>query len=594
MLCLISTISRHGKTGAVYHDRIVNVEVLTLGRAVDQHVFLPDLRVALQHATITDLGRERFWLDAKSASGIRINDQLVQNSLIQAGDVIRIGNALIRVLPPRHGYDVVLEVEFRHTPARAIENQTQLRAKMRLSDTRLKARPASWFFFASILLMFLIIPNATVYLSDYYQPLFEKIVLFFNPVDENIPTDQQPEPPSLPTMPDILTDKFWNSGNVASAHYFFRNDCNSCHRAPFVRVPDSACLSCHKKTRSHVDPDFFKLDKLTRTRCADCHVEHNGKHALIDREDQLCSDCHRNLTKQQGITTDLGNAWDFGLEHPPFHPTLIGFKNGAETSKRISMDNEEHFREESNVEFPHDIHVSRKGLATFHEEIKRLWCDDCHTLDRGGVGFDKVNYDKHCAECHPLSFEPSDVTRLVPHAKVSEIMYQLQEYYSERALKGDYHGDVDAPAIVQQGRFPDEQLQADDRMIALDWARNKAEQVAEELFTFTSCIECHVVNKTQENPPRWNVAPVRINSKWLPKTHFLHAKHLTMNCVSCHLAPESTNSGDILLPDIDSCRSCHQGVHSPDKLQSTCVDCHGFHVSSFPMRQTDNISAPNK
>jgi hypothetical protein len=48
MLCLISTISRHGRTGAVYHDRIVNVEVLTLGRAVDQHVFLPDLRVALQ------------------------------------------------------------------------------------------------------------------------------------------------------------------------------------------------------------------------------------------------------------------------------------------------------------------------------------------------------------------------------------------------------------------------------------------------------------------------------------------------------------------------------------------------------------------
>jgi len=594
MLCLISTISRHGKTGAVYHDRIVNVEVLTLGRAVDQHVFLPDLRVALQHATITDLGRERFWLDAKSASGIRINDQLVQNSLIQAGDVIRIGNALIRVLPPRHGYDVVLEVEFRHTHARAIENQAQLRAKMRLSDTRLKTRPASWFFFASILLMFLIIPSASVYLADYYQPLFEKIVRFVNPVDENILTDQQPEPLSLPTMPDVLTDKFWNSGNVASAHYFFRNDCSSCHRAPFVRVPDAACLSCHKKTRSHVDPDFFKLDKLTRTRCADCHVEHNGKHALIDREDQLCSDCHRNLTKQQGITTDLGNARDFGLEHPPFHPTLISFKNGAETSKRVAMDNEAHFREESNLEFPHDIHVSRKGLATFNEEIKRLWCDDCHTLDRGGVGFDKINYDKHCAECHPLSFEASDVTRLVPHGKVSEIRYQLQEYYSERALKGDYHGDVDAPAIVQQGRFPDEQLQADDRMIALDWARNKTEQVAEELFTFSSCIECHVVNKTQENPPRWNVAPVRINSKWLPKTRFAHVKHLTMNCVSCHLAPESTNSSDILLPDIDHCRSCHQGIHSPDKLQSTCVDCHGFHISPFPMRPLDKISAPKK
>jgi pSer/pThr/pTyr-binding forkhead associated (FHA) protein len=110
MLCLISTISRHGKTGAVYHDRIVNVDLLTLGRAVDQHVFLPDLRVALQHATISDLGRGRFGIEAKSASGIRINDRLVQESLLHVGDTIRIGNALIRVVEPRHGYDLVLEV----------------------------------------------------------------------------------------------------------------------------------------------------------------------------------------------------------------------------------------------------------------------------------------------------------------------------------------------------------------------------------------------------------------------------------------------------------------------------------------------------
>jgi len=593
MLCLISTISRHGKTGAVYHDRIVNVEVLTLGRAVDQHVFLPDLRVALQHAVISDLGRGRFWIDAKPASGIRINDRLVQNSLIQVGDVIRVGNALIQVLPPRHGYDLVLEVETRHTPARAIENQAQIRAKMRLSETSLKVRPVAWGLFIGILLIFLAIPSISVYLENYYRPVFEQVILFFNPIDENIKLDQTPAPPPLPKMPEILTDKFWASGETSSAHLFFRKDCTSCHQKPFVRVTDAACLGCHKKTHSHTDPEFFKLDKLIHTRCVECHVEHNGKRALINREDKLCSDCHRDLTKQQGITTELGNAWDFGLEHPQFKPTLMGFKNGKETKTRISMDDKENhdlYREESNLEFPHDVHVTKKGLATFNEEIKYLKCENCHALDNGGVGFEKINFEKHCMECHPLSFEASDVSRTVPHGKVSEIMFQLQEYYGERALKGDYHSDSNAPAIVKQGRFPNETLQAEDRMIALDWAHNKAEKVAEEIFEFSLCVECHVVKKEKENPPRWMVAPVRINQKWFPKARFSHLKHLTMNCGSCHLAQESNNSSDILLPDLGLCQSCHQGIHSPDKLQSTCVDCHGFHVSEHLMKKEEKKS----
>jgi hypothetical protein len=73
--------------------------------------------------------------------------------------------------------------------------------------------------------------------------------------------------------------------------------------------------------------------------------------------------------------------------------------------------------------------------------------------------------------------------------------------------------------------------------------------------------------------------PVRINSRWFPRANFKHDKHLTTNCVSCHLAPESEQSEEILLPDIESCRSCHGGIHSKDKLQSTCVDCHDFHVA---------------
>jgi len=582
MLCLISLITRHGRTGALYHDRIITGERISIGRAVDQSLFLPDLRVALQHAEIADLGGGRFLLQSKSLSGVRVNERLTQSALLKVGDVLRIGHSQIRVLK-REGYDLTLEVETRRTP-QEIEDQSQLRAKTRLSQTRLYTRPWSWLLSLSILTLFLAIPAASVYLHEVYQPWLDKLQTHWSTPEQFY---------ELPSLPKLVSDRFWDSGPLASAHHFFGQDCAACHQQAFERVPDRACVACHKQTHPHVDPGFFDLATLNQTRCAACHLEHNGKKALINRDDSLCSDCHRDLS-EQGISTELGNASDFGSDHPPFKPTLLGFDK-VDTQQRVSPDDEAHYREASNLEFPHDVHVSRQGLETI-DGIFRLWCQDCHTPEPGGAGFLPINYDKHCANCHPLSFEPMEIDRVLPHGKAGEVAYEIQAYYQERALKGEYYNDFDAPAIVTQSRFPGETLAGEDRMIALNWAHEKAESVAQEVFEFSVCVECHQVEQTQTKPPRWNVVPVRLNQSWLPKARFTHLKHLTMNCVSCHLAPESNNSAEILLPDIDSCRSCHAGVHASGKLASTCVDCHGFHVAQeFSMGkkpETDSIDEP--
>ncbi len=564
MRCLIRYVTRQSKSGVVYQDKVFTGKTLALGRAVDQPVFLSDPRAALRHALITDLLDGRFLLQSKSPSGVRINDRLSQSSPVRPGDRINIGNSEIRVMSPPEGFDLAVEVETKQ--ARLVEGRL-LHQLPRLGGAMLRTRGLSWLLFSAILLLFLGIPAASVYLDDYYSPLTNKIQEWLSTEEEFY---------ELPKMPLLISDRFWNSGELASAHHFFRQECDVCHQEPFKKVSDQYCINCHRKTHPHVDPQFFDLETLNNTRCAECHKDHNGKRALVRRDDSLCSDCHKDLSKQ-GVNTQLGDASDFGTDHPPFKPTLITYADGQETSRRVSMEDRENFRENSNLEFPHSIHVSRDGLSTI-DGVFYLWCDDCHTHEAGSPDMEPVNYYKHCQRCHPLTFEPSDPYREVPHGKVAEVMYTLQDYYGNRALEGNYP-DATAPEVVQRRRFPGEELSPDEMLVALNWAREKAEEIGEEVFEFSVCIDCHKVELTQRDPPRWSVLPVRLAQDWMPKGYYTHEKHKTMKCLFCHAAPESEFSSDILLPHIGTCQACHGGIHATDKLQSTCVDCHSFHVA---------------
>ncbi|HIL97209.1 MAG TPA: hypothetical protein EYG51_15025 [Pseudomonadales bacterium] len=59
---------------------------------------------------------------------------------------------------------------------------------------------------------------------------------------------------------------------------------------------------------------------------------------------------------------------------------------------------------------------------------------------------------------------------------------------------------------------------------------------------------------------------------------FSHDSHINMGCVGCHEADTSTEATDVLMPDIGSCRTCHGGEHAEERLQSTCISCHKFHL----------------
>ena len=125
------------------------------------------------------------------------------------------------------------------------------------------------------------------------------------------------------------------------------------------------------------------------------------------------------------------------------------------------------------------------------------------------------------------------------------------------------------------------------RQVALSYARDKARTVGESLFTGRACSVCHAVSPGRQAEEPWMVAPVRVAGEWFPKSDFDHGSHTTMTCASCHEATTSSASSDVLMPGIESCRSCHAGEDGAhDRLQSGCIACHGYHESDHLLQKT--------
>jgi hypothetical protein len=78
----------------------------------------------------------------------------------------------------------------------------------------------------------------------------------------------------------------------------------------------------------------------------------------------------------------------------------------------------------------------------------------------------------------------------------------------------------------------------------------------------------------------WTVTPVHQTMRYMTKGWFSHDAHKTESCTSCHAAGKSTSADDLLLPDIESCRTCHGGEASNAKVPSSCALCHSYHFGT--------------
>ena len=551
MRWLIRRVLKKGKGSVSYEDDTHFGELLTIGRAADQAIFLPDMRAALNHASITAVGRSKYRVESLIIAGIRVNGEITYSITVGAGAVIELGSTRLTLIDAPDEYDAAVEVS---TIDKSEQAQIISRHKKptSLGQTWISKRWPSWVGFIAVLALGLLIPAAT-----HVVPGLNKI-LRYSP---------------LPST------AFWNPGEIDAAHQFFANDCTRCHQHPFLMVRDKACTSCHLKTKAHADPAKFNIPALGDARCGSCHQDHNGARGMVSTDQRLCADCHADLGQRSGGASKLVDISDFGKAHPEFHINLPGWNAQDEfTPKSMTWSNG--LKENSGLKFTHEKHLNSEGLNT-PSGRRHLACADCHQPDAGGAAMKPIAFETMCHDCHRLGFDTLAPEREVPHAKVEAVTYTLDEFYARRALEGGF-ADARAPTIVQERRRPGSPpLSRQQQVEALAWARDRAREATRTLFTGKACVTCHAVSPPLPGENNWRVAPVRVSGIWYSKARFTHAKHQTQACTDCHQGVEKSEaSNDLLIPGIENCRGCHAGEHASGKVASTCIACHDYHRSS--------------
>jgi predicted CXXCH cytochrome family protein len=123
-----------------------------------------------------------------------------------------------------------------------------------------------------------------------------------------------------------------------------------------------------------------------------------------------------------------------------------------------------------------------------------------------------------------------------------------------------------------------------------EWVALRSDAV-EDYVRKKTCAECHVMaagaNGRLETVP--TASPVVSgfsrtsipSSSWMPRARFDHRAHQMTTCESCHAAAAaSTETSDVLVPGIETCRQCHNDTTT--SADARCFVCHDYHDWSKP------------
>lgn len=540
----------------------VTGDVVRIGRGSDNEVQLPDIRVGLHAATLSDRAGGLFIRQAGDMP-LRINDASYESAAVAPPDRIQIGPYALDMAVPPEGVDAALTVELIQPLGDAMQ---RLKAESRLAlanaGARWSKRGWSWLLFLLVAIIGLAAPLVLAPLS-------------------RVATGPTAVP--RPGAGQFVTLS-WDTGTISNPHHFFADDCATCHRAAFASVPDSACLSCHAGIGNHFAADVdagTARQALATMRCAACHREHRGLQGLVVTADALCESCHANLA-ETAPKTDVRDVTGFPSGHPDFRVTLV-----AEAAKprltRIMLGATPRPQDHPGLKFSHAAHLDPRGFLT-PSGHKVMVCADCHVPDPGGKGFEPITFEGQCQSCHTLKFDAALPWREVPHGNVAAVVTAVDDFYAHIALEGGIN-DRSAPALVRRPvGTPLPQNAAAPRREALAWARQRAARALAIVFDDKNgCGYCHVTSRSADGG--FTVAPVMLLTRFLPEAQFDHSKHAALDCSACHASRTSTMSSDVLVPGIKTCTACHGGEDASFRTRSTCISCHLFHRQEFgPMR----------
>jgi hypothetical protein len=396
----------------------------------------------------------------------------------------------------------------------------------------------------------------------------------------------------------------YEAGPVSTAHAMFNEDCGKCHTSAFQTawrfwpayadkrsVKDETCKQCHDGPPHN--------EQASDPACSSCHQEHRGRPVLAQVADTYCTACHAELHRNDGGRT-LENVGGFAAGHPEF----ALWRTSPEP------------RDAGQIYFNHQVHLTERGVRGPGRELIKLECAACHQLDATRRYMLPINYDRHCAACHPLSVQaasagPTEEVRRAdeqfrrqpaPHPRhgAEEVRAALRDRLTEFVRR--YPAVLNASSATLSDRVipgkphttpsPDEQV----------WVQQRLGENERILFGgLGGCGYCHVkpekaTGDAGTDLPRY--LSTQIPERWFAKSRFRHDSHRMLGCAECHAAAASTRTSDALMPRIDSCRHCHSG--RADGARSNCVECHGYHdrtheaAPSGRMTISDCTGAPRR
>lgn len=408
--------------------------------------------------------------------------------------------------------------------------------------------------------------------------------------------------------------RVYSSGTMSAAHAVLERECAACHvqtAGTFsAKASDAACRSCHDGPMHHATTTVT-LTGASAPRCADCHLEHRGRVELRATSDDNCARCHGNLKSVQPGTSFVSRIKSFEDEHPEFAAVR------------------ENVRDPGTIRVNHALHM-KPILSGPNGPTVQLECRDCHRTEEaategrawkyadtkyagaavsyslndevreapggtltsyrpptGREQMTPVKFATACAGCHPLAYDKR-FSEGVPHDKPEAVHTFLVKRFTEYiAAHPEELREVRDPGRDLTGKpaQPEVHVYATPK----EWIAAKVGE-AEELLWRKTCKQCHNIgfeNNTRIRQSRLDtisssasnlptVAHAYTTLVWMPHAKFDHDAHRGFSCVSCHQkAMTSSETSDVLLPGIATCRACH--APGPEHAESRCFECHTYH-----------------
>ena len=566
MAFLVRTIDFTAAGREIVRDRTLEQDTLTIGRAAENDIHLPDLAVEQHHVRIARRSDGTLSVAAVGTLGFGLDGRTVTEGIIDpaTGGEIALGAARLAVAREDGG-----RIAITIRQAAPDEGKGDALRGFSLASVLPSKRVMSWIFAGAIVVLLLLVPVASHLLRT--------------------PVKNDPEGK---TPGQVVMDAAWSTGDLSLRHHSLEDNCESCHVAAFESVQDKTCLTCHEDTGDHASAGRLaagmpplsagdalqwriaeSLGKEGPLGCVSCHSEHEGEVRQKPASEAFCGDCHTALDTRL-TDTALADAHDFGKEHPQFRPAYYA-SFGAAKPVRASPGTKP--IERSGLKFPHDVHMDARGGAarmavSLPQYGEPLACKDCHALTPDKVSFRPVEMEKACEGCHSL------VSGRTAGGGFSKLRHgDVKDLAEDLARVGSGPRAAPASSRSRPGQFA-----RGGGAYAADFGRPVRAYIglSNALAPGGICTECHL---PASKAGRRDLMPVNLPDRFLTKGYFSHEAHRREKCTDCHAADTSKAASDLLIPDLKSCRDCHLGasaVKTKTIVPSSCAMCHAYHLPS--------------